>query len=135
MKKNAFSSASKFTKTVIIIEFFLVSYMLYALTSSIYKNYQIDQHIKNLEAENERYQQENEQKRPDFEYYASEFYIKKIAKQDLGLVEPGEEVIVLPPLEENSLVLSEKEEFIREKNNYSNPERWWYFFFDRKKLG
>lgn len=134
MKKNAFSSASKFTKTVIIIEFFLVSYMLYALTSSIYKNYQIDEHIKKLEAENQEYQQENEQKRPDFEYYASEFYIKKIAKQDLGLVEPGEEVIVLPPVEENSLVMSDKEIKQREQNNYSNPQRWWYFFFNRDKL-
>jgi len=57
-----FQHTSNFTKMVIIGEFFLVSYLLYTLTVSVYKSYQIDQHIKNFEVENSRIEEENRRK-------------------------------------------------------------------------
>ena len=38
---------------------------------------------------------ENKQKTEDYLYFTSDEYIDKIAKQNLGLVNQGEEVIIL----------------------------------------
>ncbi|MBD3328390.1 hypothetical protein GF340_03740, partial [Candidatus Peregrinibacteria bacterium] len=91
-----FTESSNTTKMIIIGEFLLVAYLLFTLTSSVYKSYQIDVHIENFEKENARIEEENRRKSEDYDYYSSNAYIEKIAKQNLGLVNPGEEVIIIP---------------------------------------
>jgi cell division protein DivIC len=83
-------------KLIIIVELVLVVYLLNTLTVSVYRGYQIDQVIQNFEDENQRIEDENRQKAEDYDYYTSDNYIEKIAKQNLGLVNPGEEVIIIP---------------------------------------
>ena len=118
---------------VIIGEFFLVSYLLYTLTVSIYKSYQIDQHIKAFEDENSRIEQENRQKSEEYDYYSSDAYVEKLAKQNLNLVKPEEEVIIIPnsAVDDNGLVGGTTD---NSDNSYvdklSNPQKWWKFFFD-----
>lgn len=115
----------------LVVGFFVVAYMLYNLTVSIYENYQIEQHIEEFEARNQALQEENAQKLADLQYYISEEYIDKVAKQNLNLINPGEKVIVIP--DEDLIVLSEDEntaalsEQIRA--TWSNPKKWWKFFF------
>lgn len=128
-----FQHTSNFTKMVIIGEFFLVSYLLYTLTVSVYKSYQIDLHIKNFETENVRIEEENRRKTEEFEYYSSDAYIEKIAKQNLGLVNPGEEVIIIP----TSKIVGtgivggvNDEDDDSSYNELTNPQKWWKFFFD-----
>lgn len=128
-----FQHTSNFTKMVIIGEFFLVSYLLYTLTVSVYKSYQIDLHIKNFEQENARIEEENRRKSEEFEYYSSDAYIEKIAKQNLGLVNPGEEVIIIPHNDSGASgvvggITDEDEE--SGYNALTNPQKWWKFFFD-----
>jgi cell division protein FtsB len=131
-----FQHTSNFTKLVIIAEFFLVSYLLYSLTVSVYKNYQIDQHIKSFEQENAKIEEENRLKSEEFEYYSSDAYIEKMAKQNLGLINPGEEVIVIP---QNSATEAENTDGSNSDvsqnsgGNLSNPQKWWKFFFDLNK--
>lgn len=124
-------------KIIIIIEFLLVTYLLYTLTASVYKSYQIDQHIKAFEAENERIEDENLIKSEEYEYYSSEVYVEKIAKQNLGLVNHGEEVLIIPSNAlENTDVYENSAEYIEGGNNgskLSNPEKWWNFFFDTER--
>jgi cell division protein DivIC len=118
---------------VIIGEFFLVSYLLYTLTVSVYKSYQIDMHIKTFEEENARIAEENRKKAEEFDYYSSDAYIEKIAKQNLGLVNPGEEVIIIPndALSGSGTNSSTPEEDGGSQyGNSSNPQKWWKFFFD-----
>lgn len=124
---------SNMTKMVIICEFLLVSYLLYTLTVSVYKSYQIDQHIKSFEEENARIEEENLLKSEEFDYYSSNAYIEKIAKQNLGLVNPGEEVIIVPNSDSGTsgivggLVSDDTQ---ADTNPQSNPLKWWKFFFD-----
>lgn len=129
-----FHHASQTTKLILIGEFLLVSYLLYALTSYIYKNYQVDYHIKNFQAINEKIERDNRKAAEDLLYFSSRETIEKIAKQDLGLVNPGEEVIVVsddllkqPTVESGDFVDSEK---LSKYYSLSNPRKWWKFFFE-----
>jgi cell division protein FtsB len=118
-------------RLVLIVGFFVVAYMLYNLTVSIYDNYRIEQHIADFETRNSELQLENQQKLEDFQYYTSEEYIEKIAKQNLGLINPGEKVVIIP--EDEIVIMTEAEdaaainEQIRE--TWSTPKKWWKFFF------
>ena len=126
---------SNLTKMIIIGEFFLVSYLLYTLTVSIYKSYQIDLHIKNYEEENTRIEEEIRNKAEELEYHNSPAYAEKIAKQNLGLVNPGEEVIIIPNdgTDFNGQLptkTTDTEDTEDSTQDLSNPQKWWKFFFD-----
>ncbi len=123
---------SKLTKLIIVIELFFVSYLLYTLTESVYRSYQIDQVIAQFEKENNELETENRRKIEDFEYYSSENYYEKIAKQNLGMVNPGEEVIVIPKSDfagSDDLVIDNYDSNLEE---IGNAEKWYIFFFDTK---
>lgn len=118
-------------KLVLIIGFCVVAYMLYNLTVSIYDNYRIEEHISEFETRNEDLKTENQQKLEDFQYYTSEEYIEKIAKQNLGLINPGEKVVIIP--DDEIVVVSEAEDAaaINEqiRATWSTPKKWWKFIF------
>ena len=109
----------------------MIAYMLYSLTLSIYRNYSINVHIENFQRINAQLQAENEAKIKSYEYYSSPEYQDKIAKQNLGLIMPGEEVIVIPP--SASISVFEFDEIEAEERarleRLSNFGKWWEFFF------
>ena len=126
-----FSHTSSFTKIIIIVEFLLIAYLIYSLTKNVYNSYKVDQYIEEFERENTVIETENRQKTEDYLYFTSEEYIDKIAKQNLGLVNPGEEVIILS----SNIVLEETDDDENSANNFakhsgmSNSGQWWNFFF------
>lgn len=119
------------TRIILIVGFFIVAYMLYNLTVSIYDNYQIEQHIAEFERKNIELENENQKKLEDFQYYTSKEYIEKVAKQNLGLINQGEKVIIIP--DEDLIVLSEDENAMAAsaeiRASWSNQKKWWKFFF------
>lgn len=130
-----FAQTTQGTKLLIVGLLLLVSYLLFTLTSSVYKSHQLDVHIRSFEFENSRIEDEIRQKSEELGYYNSDAYIEKIAKQNLGLVNAGEEVIIIPSdvLEAEEGIAGEDGD-ITGKSSYaslSNPEKWWKFFFDR----
>jgi len=128
---SGFSHTSNFTKIVIILEFVLVAYLLYSLTKNVYNSYQIDQYIETFQAENEQIEEENISKTEDYLYFTSDEYIDKIAKQNLGLVNPGEEVIVLSSDVLEDIVEVDEDELpgYAIYAGMSVREQWWNFFF------
>ncbi len=132
--KFEFQHASRVTKLVLIGEFLLVSYLLYALTSYIYKNYQVDYHIKNFQALNDKIATDNRKAAEDLLYYKSEQHVEKVAKQNLGLVNPGEEVIIISDELLNQPVVDSAEgegsDRLSRYYHLSNPHKWWKFFFE-----
>ena len=131
MTTHSSQQESNVMLAIIIVGFFMIAYMLYSLTLSIYRNYTINTHIANFTEVNARLQEENEAKLKNYEYYKSEQYKDKMAKQNLGLVNPGEEVIVIPPsarveVFETEDIAAEKERKLSQMSNFS---RWWEFFF------
>ena len=79
----------------------------------------------------ENYESENRKKSEDYLYFTSQEYIDKIAKQNLGLVNQGEEVIVLASDVGGGGDADEQEDVgaLSQKARMSNPEQWWEFFF------
>ncbi len=131
MVQESHDNPFQLMRLVLVVGFFIVAYMLYNLTVSIYENYQIEKHIAEFEVRNAELREENAQKLSDFQYYTSEEYVEKVAKQNLGLINPGEQVVVIP--DEDLIVLSEDEEEQRVaeqiRASWSNPKKWWKFFF------
>jgi len=127
-----FSHTSGVTKLIIIVEFFLVAYLIYSLTKNVYNSYLVDRYIETFEQENSMIADENRRKTEDYLYFTSEQYIDKIAKQNLGLINPGEEVIIVSPeslgygAEESSTIGKDYVPI----NTRSNPQIWWEFFFE-----
>ncbi|MCA9374372.1 MAG: septum formation initiator family protein [Candidatus Gracilibacteria bacterium] len=130
-----FAQTSHGAKLVIIGLLLLVSYLLFTLTSSVYRSHQLDVVIREFEVENSRIEEEIRNKSEELGYYNSEAYIEKIAKQNLGLVNYGEEVIIIPEevldsaVDENGQRIAELEDTRYE--SMSNVQKWGQFFFDR----
>ncbi len=118
---------------ILIAEFIVAIYMVIALTTSEYNSYKIEQYIKEFEAENQALLQENNTLNDKYEYFTSPEYQEKIAKQNFGLVNPGEKVLIIPenstltPVEEfESNISTERIKFYRD---LPNAIKWWYYFF------
>ena len=132
--KFEFHHASRMTKMVLIGEFLLVSYLLYALTTHIYNNYQIDYHINNFRAMNDKITLDNRKAAEDLAYYKSDSFIEKMAKQNFNLVNQGEEVIVISddllqtPVA--NINIPDNTDQISKYYSLSNPQKWWKFFFE-----
>jgi hypothetical protein len=110
--------------------------MLYVLSTSLYKSYQVDKFIRSAEEENAKLEHANNLLIEDYEYFSSDAYKEKIAKQNLGLVRPGEEVIILAP--DNKIYTSEEDRAAAAASAYynglSNARKWYLFFFDRERF-
>lgn len=119
-------------RLVLVVGFFVVAYMLYNLTVSIYQNYQIERHIAEFEERNEALKKENQEKLADLQYYMSSEYIDKVAKQNLNLTNPGEQVVVIP--DDSLVVLTQDEDSAALSEDiratWSTPKKWWKFFFN-----
>ena|SRR3989338_1072585 len=129
---SRFTHTSSLTKIIIIVEFVLVSYLLYSLTKNVYNSYKVDKYIESFEKENSLIEMENKQKNEDYLYFTSEEYIDKIAKQNLGLVNHGEEVIILASAGVNEKTDPSEDlsgEFAKD-SKASNFEQWFKFFFE-----
>lgn len=127
--KLRFHHTSELTRILIIAQFVLLSYLMYAVTLSVYKNHQIDRHIKLFYEKNAQLEEENLRIQQDIEYVRSTAYIRKIKKQNEGLVNPGEEVIVVPKVEEDEGLFDLSSQDIYKDTENSNPSVWWEFIF------
>ena len=121
------------TRIVLIIEFIVAIYMLIALTTSEFESFQVERYIGEFEQQNQEIALENEDLKNEYDYFSSPQYQEKIAKQNFGLINPGEEVLIIPDQshvsdeeEFENLLLSDREKFY---HDMSNPVKWWYFFF------
>lgn len=132
----AIPQISRTTKIILTVEFIVFAYMLYVLSSSLYKSYQIERVIQRAAQENAELAEENTSLAEDYEYYRSDAYKEKIAKQNFGLVRPGEEVIIVTP--DDRPFLSQEEKAVEVARQYydslSNYKKWFLFFFERERL-
>lgn len=132
MQKNN-DQPSNITNFIIIGLIILSGYLLYSLTLAFYKSYQIDIYIENFEEENRRIEEENRKLIEEFDYVTSERYIDKILKQNNGLINPGEEVIVVASNDinnETSDIYDIDSYTTRNLDKLSNVKKWRIFIFE-----
>ena len=63
--------------------------MLYVLSTSLYKSYQVDKFIKTVEDENKSLEQTNADLIEDYEYYKSDSYKEKNSKAEFWFGSSG----------------------------------------------
>ena len=124
---------SKQTKIVLALELLFAFYMILSITMSEFERYKVEKYIMEYEQQNLEISLENQSLLDLLDYYSSPEYRDKIAKQNLGLVLPGEKVLVIPESHsltdsqrfEKSLAL-EKQQFFVDQPNY---KKWLIYFF------
>ncbi len=94
-----------------------------------YRNFGINQEIKDLEKKIKQLKASNEELIGLEEYFQSEEFLEKQARLKLNLTKPGEKVIIIKQIEEDLKELGQKETIAKE---ISNIQKWWEYFFDRK---
>jgi hypothetical protein len=104
---------------------------LYSLSTNVYNSYKIDKYIDTFRQENDQIEGENLERTEDYLYFTSNEYIDKIAKQNLGLVNPGEEVIILSPgaLDADVSISEDELPDFAKYSGMTVSEQWWFFFF------
>lgn len=127
---------SNLTNFIIIGLIVLSTYLLYSLTLAFYKSHQIDIYIEDFEQENQRIANENRKLVEEFDYVTSDAYIDKILKQNKGLINPGEDMIVIAstPLLGEEQAAEEFETMTRNLDGVSNVDKWKIFIFDDNPL-
>ena len=101
----------------IFIGLTVVGFMAFGLTLSFYRNILFDRTLTAMEEENTRIAAEIDKGYRDVDYYRSEQYKDKYAKENLGKVNPGEKVLIItqnldvePANEEEAISQSEHRE-------------------------
>jgi len=122
---------SNFTNLIIIGLILLSAYLLYTLTLAFYRSHNIDVHIRDFEEKNKKIEEENRKLLEEYEYVTSDAYIDKKLKENMGLVNPGEEVIVitseLPEEEDDPYNIEGITK--RDYDSMNNIEKWRIFVF------
>jgi len=97
------------------------------LIVSLVKNIQLSLNsrgrVDDLQAQKEGLEQEKEKLQAQLEYVKSDYYLEKVAREELQLTKPGETVVIVPEGigvtgAENSLENGKKSE-------RSNWQKWW----------
>ncbi|MBI96318.1 hypothetical protein CL656_04165 [bacterium] len=124
---------SEKNKYILLIQLGLAIYLLFTLLISEYKNYKVQRYIDDFDLRNQKIAAENVLLNNDLSYFNSPEYQEKIAKQNLGLINPGEKVLVIQV--EDSLSESQRyeksiqESEIKRINALPNHKKWWYYLF------
>jgi len=79
----------------IVIGLTVVGFMAFGLALSFYRNILFEQTLKGIRDQNEHLRGKINQGYRDLEYYKSSQYKDKYAKENLGLVRPGEKVLII----------------------------------------
>jgi hypothetical protein len=113
--------------------FFFFFYMFFSLAVSIYHDYKLETEIETFKDEIDNLADRANQKPSDLKYLQSDEYKDRYAKENLGLLNPGEKLIILPdpdqnveqgPVELMTDILSPDSVL-----NKPNDRQWWEYFF------
>ncbi len=108
----------------------VVVYIGVSTLSVITRNYQLQQRIDELRAENRVLELENQKLRYRITYYKTDAFVEKEARAKLNLKAPGETVVIFPDKipESAKPPESEPEPTLTEAAT-DNFQRWMYFLF------
>lgn len=109
-----------------LIGVILLLYMFFVVGRTSYQSYKIDKKIEGMKKQVQTLEDNNKQLTQDIEYFKTDAYREKTARQRLGLKKPDEKVIVIVPAKE-------PEKPKDEGDKKSNFIKWWDLFFDSEE--
>ena len=115
-------------KVIPIIGFVVMVYTLFSLSKVVWRNYQIEKETRDLKEEIEMLEEENQHLLNLITYFKTDAYREREARKRLGYKKPGEEVILVPSVEDKTDASEESEE----TKPQGHWRLWWNFFFKSK---
>jgi len=120
----------------------VVGFMAFGLALSFYRTVLFEETLQDIKKKNTRLIEEIETGYQDLAHVRSQQYRDKYAKENLGLVNPGERVLIISQaqkedhLPQNTLSLEERQRVLFEEFLRQTPiiEHWQLFLFEREKL-
>lgn len=107
----AYQQVEPFSKQLtIVIGLTVVGFMAFGLALSFYRNLLFEQTLEKIKEQNGLLKGTIDQGYRDLEYYESAQYKDKYAKENLGLVNPGEKALIITQAPENPDLHSEDTE-------------------------
>lgn len=96
--------------------------LIVSLIRGIQVSRKASERIAKLEQEKERLKQESEKIKKEGEYVQSEFYLEKVARDELHLAKEGETVVIVP----EGVINQNKEQGISNiEGEKENWQKWW----------
>ncbi len=138
-----YKDAAPFPKQMtIVIGLCVVGLMAFGLALSYYKNILFDQQLLSMQERNIKLRQEITKEYQNFEYLKSQQYKDKYAKESIGLLNPGEKVLIFTRKPQpvalataNELTAEEKQAVYEENlRNIRVIDHWQLYLFHREKL-
>ena len=140
--KKDFEPISK--QLTIVIGLTVVGFMAFGLALSFYRNILFEKTLQDLQAENNKIAMKIQQGYADLEYYQSEQYKDKYAKENLNKLNKGEKIIIIsnPPVdpalkeEETTVLDKEKQQAAYYELLEQMPvlQQWNLFLFHKDKI-
>lgn len=94
-----------------------------SLIRGIQVSYKSRERVEILQEKKGQLEEENTKLKEDVAYVQSDYYIEKVAREELQKAKPGEQVVILP---ENQQVGGVKEEGPKkQEKQLKNWEKWW----------
>jgi len=128
----------------IVIGLAVVGFMAFGLALSFYRNTLFEQTLLNIQNQNDLLRGKITLGYRDLEYYRSAQYKDKYAKENLGLMNPGEKALVITeemnvvsfPLTDSGILNTEQQEatYLELLRQMPVIEHWKLFLFHRKKI-
>lgn len=118
------------SKLLIFLGILILIYSGYGFVRTVYKNYQINKQIKDLEAEISQLDAQNLELKGLISYFKTQSYKEKELRRQLNYQKSGETVVQVIP--EKNTQSQELTEFEEEKPQEPNWKIWWDFFFAQK---
>ncbi|MCA9371250.1 MAG: hypothetical protein KC680_04785 [Candidatus Peregrinibacteria bacterium] len=127
----------------IVIGLTVVGFMAFGLALSFYRNLLFEKTLEDMRIQNNQLRDQIDQGYLDLEYYKSSQYKDKYAKENLGLVRPGEQTLIIAkePEDDLLLTLSNTEPSDQQEAAYFELLRqmpvlqhWQIYLFHREKI-
>lgn len=138
------SSIEPFSKQVtIVVGLTVVGFMAFGLTLSFYRNVLFEETLKELAGQNEEIAKDIGNGYRALEYYQSDQYKDKFAKENLHRINPGEKVLIiteqpagLQPLLESAAQERDRKEAAYQELLRQMPilEHWRLYLFHRERV-
>ena len=126
----------------IIVGLTVVGFMAFGLALSYYRNVLFEHTLSNIAKQNDVLRDNIAQGYRDLQYFESTQYKDKYAKENLGLVNPGEKVLIIT--QEKSPLVEEADETYRKERQEAAYyellrqmpviEHWKLYFFQQEKV-
>lgn len=95
-----------------------------SLIRGIQVSYKSRERVEILQEKKGQLEEENAKLKEDVAYVQSDYYIEKVAREELQKAKPGEQVVILPDNSTQYAVRSDQVKN-REERKIKNWEKWW----------